>query len=232
MSRPDVENGFNEWIKNNPASSNAPDLVARIAEARLDRLKRTIPEWYAPAAGEEKEITEFWERANRYLWNGIFEFTFLAALIVLLAWPWLRNAGPLTWAVCWGLVPFLFFVPFWLGYARHGFTSAPHRGILYPELVIKCRGPDSRGDDRWTSFDATIVRSLPPVLEPLSQFPGPIHITGRPEVGPVAALEASLVVAVCVLGAGIGMRALKNRWQPPEKRLALQSWSDVWRWVR
>jgi hypothetical protein len=58
---------------------------------------------------------------------------------------------------------------------------------LYPVLIAQFRGLLP-----WTSLDTTIVKSLPQLLEPLSQTTGPmLSLSGGGAVGPVAALIMS-----------------------------------------
>jgi hypothetical protein len=125
---------------------------------------------------------------------------------VFAAWPWLRGAGPARWAVHLGLVPLLFFLPYWLGYAQLTFTSAgPSGGILYPELLSHFRGLP------WTGLDTAVLRVLPQVLEPLSQTPGPmLSLTNFGGVGPVAGTVLSLLVGGMVLGAGLGIGKVRK----------------------
>src|SRR5438876_364621 len=92
------------------------------------------------------------------------------------------------------LLPILFFLPYWLGYAQLTFTSAgPSSGVLYPWLLVWFRGLP------WTSLDTTIVRSLPQILEPLSQTPGPmLSLTFFGGVGPVAATVMGVILGLAV----------------------------------
>jgi hypothetical protein len=204
---PDVENGFREWHRADPGQANAPLLFAMIREAKLARLWQQDRQFYEFVRDEENAFGRRWERINRYGWNVALEFLFLAGLIVFAAWPWLRGAGPIRWGIHLGLVPILFFVPYWLGYARLTFTSAgPSGGVLYPELLSKFRGLP------WTRLDTEIVRNLPQVLEPLSQTRGPmLSLTNFGGVGPVAVVLRSLVLAALVFAAGEAIRRVKQR---------------------
>jgi hypothetical protein len=186
--RPDVEAGARAWLHADPDRTDTLLLLGKLREAYLGRLRGVNQRAYEYALAEEDDFAERWERATRYHWNVIIEGNFFAALILFAAWPWLRGAGYLRWAVHLGLVPTLFFLPFWLGYARLSFTSAgPTGGALYPVLVAQFRGLLP-----WTSLDTKIVKSLPQVLEPLSQTTGPmLSLSGGGAVGPVAALIMS-----------------------------------------
>jgi hypothetical protein len=196
----DVADGFREWAKTDLNGSDVAALLAKIAEAHLSRVKQQRPddtELHEYIRSEEEEFTRRWERIRRYSWNICFEFAFLALLILVFAWPWLTNAGPVQWAACWGLMPVLIFVPFWLGYAPLTFTSADSGGILYPELLRHF------GGGQLTSLDRVLLRHLPQLLEPLSQTPGPMMSFSRTgAVGPTKVLALSLAVAVSVFAVG------------------------------
>jgi hypothetical protein len=202
----DVEVGLREWLRADPGRTDAALLLAKLREARLARLQQTHPELHDYVLAEEDDFGKRWERAGRYAWNLVFEFVFLAGLILFAAWPWLRGGGPTRWAIHLGLLPLLFFLPFWLGYARLTFTSAgPSGGVLYPWLLSPFRGLG------WTALDTAIVRRLPQVLEPLSQTPGPmLSLSGFGAVGPVAATVMSIVLGGLVFGAGEALRRARR----------------------
>jgi hypothetical protein len=166
---PDVEKGFQEWLRTRTGPDDVAGFLAKLREAELARRRQDGSGLYEYVRSNEEAFSERWERIQRYPWNVRFEFLFLAGLILFMAWPWLRGAGRVGWAVHLGLLPILFFLPYWLGYARSTFTSiGPSGGILYPWLLGMFGGLP------WTSLDTTILRSLPPVLEPLSQTSGPM----------------------------------------------------------
>ena len=185
---PDVEAGVREWLSSDPDRADIHFLLAKLREALLNRLHEENARSYQYVLAEEEDFGERWERVKRYHWNVVSEALFFAGLIVFAAWPWLRGGGYLRWAVHLGLVPPLFFLPFWLGYARLSFTSAgPIGGALYPVLIARFRGFLS-----WTALDTMIVRNFPQVLEPLSQASGPmLSLSGGRAVGPVATVVMS-----------------------------------------
>jgi hypothetical protein len=203
---PDVEAGFAAWRRADPGQSDAPLLLANIREARLARLRLEDREWYQVVLGEEDHFGERWGRIQRYSWNVTFEFVFLAGLILFAAWPWLRGSGRLRWAVHFGLVPVLFVLPYWLGYAPLTFTTARQSGgVLYPTLLVKFRGLP------WTPLDPVILRSLPRPLEPLSQTPGSMMVmSGFGAVGPVAVLGIALAIGGLIAGGSRLVRRVRQ----------------------
>jgi hypothetical protein len=184
---PEVQDGAREWLRSDPAKADIHLLLGKLREASLARMRKADEGLYQYVVGEEDAFSDRWQRLQRYHWNVIFESLFFAGFILLAAWPWLRGASYLRWALHLGLLPPLFFLPFWLGYAQLSFTSAgPTGGVLYPVVIAKFRGLP------WTSLDTAIVRSLPQVLEPLSQTTGPmLSLSGFGAVGPVATLVMS-----------------------------------------
>jgi hypothetical protein len=204
---PDVETGARAWLQADPTRTDASRLLREVWQAELARLRQTDRELYEFVRDEEDAFSERWERTQHYHRNLAFEFLFLTGVILFAAWPWLRGSGRWAWAVHLGLIPVLFFLPLWLGYAQYTFTSrGPSGGVLYPWLVLNApRLP-------WTGLDTVLVRNLPPLLEPISQTPGPmLSLTrfGFP-VGPVAAVLLGAAVAGSILGFRVGRRRLEG----------------------
>lgn len=193
---PDVEKGFQAWRRADSPPGDAIGLLVKIREAR-----QTL--------GEEAAFDEHWQRIGRYSWSVLLEFCFFAVLILFAAWPWLTGAGSERWAVHLGLVPVLFFLPYWLGYAPLTFTSlGPQSGVLYPHLLLGFRGLP------WTSLDTTLVGYMPQVFEPLSQMPGPVlSLTSFGGGGPVAIVVLSGLLGVAVF---LGHSFLATR-RPPAR---------------
>src|SRR5262249_36151402 len=138
---PDVETGFHTWLAADPGRADAESLLANIREARFNWARLDNQGVYEFLLWEEEDFDRRWDRAGRYWCNLLFEFVCLAFLILFAAWPWLRGAGWWRWAVHLGLLPVLFFLPYWLGYATFTFTSVgPSGGVLYPWLLYRFGG--------------------------------------------------------------------------------------------
>ena len=191
------QKGFAAWKRSRAAEDDAAGLLNEIRKARLENLKREVPELYEEVAAEG-QFPLRWERARRYWLTCLFEFLFLAGLLVFAAIPWVRGAGRLSWSIHLGLVPVLLFVPFWLGYVPLAFTSAwPSGGVVYPSLIIHFRGV------LWTGLDTAFIEHVPKVLEPLWQPTGEcMALTGLGAVGPVAAVGIGILVGGVTFGLG------------------------------
>ena len=208
LLHPDVETGFQKWLATSGNPSDAAGFLARVHEARLNRARAQNQQSYVRALSREEDFDERWERVRRYHWNVRFEFAFFTALILFAAWPWLRGAGRTRCAIHLGLVPTLYCLPFWLGYAQFTLTSAgPSGGVLYPFLLYLLHGLP------WSDLDTMILRNLP---QPLSQTPGPMmSISGRGGVGPVATMALGLVVFAALNWGPVLFRYLKTRRSNP-----------------
>jgi hypothetical protein len=147
--------------------------------------------------GLEQGFDERWERSKGWHWNVIGEFLYLSGLVLFTAWPWLRSSSPWRWGLHVGLLPALFFLPYWFGYARLTFTSmGPTGGALYPWLIVHFRGLTVGGLDVW------LLKRSPVFLANYSAAPGHVlSLSGMGSVGPVAVLMcgAALGLAACVL---------------------------------
>ncbi len=130
----DVENGFRSWASTGAGPDDAAGFLAHVREAHLARVKTFSEDLYEELRTED-DFSERWRRANRYHWNVLFEFFFLAGLILFADWPWLRGCGRVHSAIHIFLLPILFCLPYWLGYAALTFSSASSGGILYPTLL-------------------------------------------------------------------------------------------------
>jgi hypothetical protein len=202
--RDDVETGFREWEQSGAGPNDAAGLLVKIREAWLDRLLRSDPSLYQYVLPEEDDFTDRWNRIQRFHWNLWFEFAFFTLVILVAAWPWLRNARRWQWAVHLALLPPLFCLPFWLGYAPLTFTSAGDQEVvLYPWLVRSLGGlPRSQ-------LDPIIYRALPKPLEPLSQTTGPmLSLSGFGPPGPVIITLIGLLLGLAV---GFGPVLVRHR---------------------
>jgi hypothetical protein len=146
--------------------------------------------WQAGQLGHRSQ----WERAERLWLTELFEWCWLSGLTVFAAWPWLRGAGPLRWALHLGAVPTLLMLPHLLGYAPLCFTSCfPGGGVWYPHVVVRLPVVHVEADT-W------IASQIPPLFEPLHQLPGPIlGLTGFSRPGPLGTAALSVAVAAAVL---------------------------------
>jgi hypothetical protein len=135
-----------------------------------------------------------WRRLKWFWATVVFEWLFLSGLAYVALRPWIRGLGPWGWALHLGVLPLLFLLPAYLGYATFSFTSAgPSGGVLYPWLLMELRGS-------CTTLDRWVLAHLPQVLEPLSPTIGtPMVLSGRGMPGPTYALIAGLVVGGSVL---------------------------------
>ena len=170
---------------------NPNRFLLLLHEAKLADLKVNEKEGYNYSIVEEQDFSERWNRMQGYWVNLVFEFCYLMALFFFLLYPWLWKKPRWSWSLHIGLSPFLLFLPFYLGYARFTFSSAgPSGGVLYPWLICWARVP------LWTPTDSWIVDSLPPILEPISQTPGPmLSISSGNTMGPVAAIILGAILA-------------------------------------
>jgi len=135
-----------------------------------------------------------WER-NKWYWANIsFEWLFLSGLVLFAMWPLLWRKSSLRWAVHLGLIPMLFMLPTYLGYARYTFSSTgPTGGVLYPWLLMNSAGGSCNDFDRW------MLTHIPQILEPMSAPIGmPMALSWRGMPGPTTMAIAGLVIAVIV----------------------------------
>jgi hypothetical protein len=204
---PDVEKGFQEWLRTRSGPDDMAGFLARVYEAKLARWRQEDPSVAELIRSEEKAFSDRWERIQRYSQTVLFEFLFLTGLILFMAWPWLRGSGRLGWAIHLGLLPTLFFLPYWLGYAWTTFTSiGPSGGVLYPWLLGEFGGLS------WTALDRAIVRTLPQILDPLSQTPGPMmSLTFFRGPSPVAALMLGVLLGSTLYWGKLVRRLIRLR---------------------
>lgn len=201
---PDVEQGFKSWQRSNPHPNDAAGLLTAIRDAELTRLQKESPGSFEYARMREQAFGERWQRIQRFKWNARFEFLFFEALVLFIAWPWLRGAGHIQWAIHLALLPILLFLPFWLGYSQLTFTSlGPSGGVLYPIVIHFFRGFP------WTPLDSTIAGHLPHPLQSFSQTPGPmlsLSGMGAPGFVAISVLGLAIAIGVMIIGALAGRR--------------------------
>lgn len=134
----------------------------------------------------EKDADERWWFAQT--WRPVvvaLEIAFFIVLAVLVLWPWWGSAPRWRYCLHLGLLPWLFILPHWLGYAPLVFTSCAsfEEGLLYVYILHDIpRAP-------WTELDAVVFEHLPRPLVSWSPGPGPVmSISGRRGFGLLSAL--------------------------------------------
>jgi hypothetical protein len=194
--RPDHEKGFQKWLANGgDVRRDIPGLLQAIEQVRSARWEKEAPEmvqWHIAANDYREGVLQ---RADHYWATQLFECILLSSLAWLLLWPLFFRCRWWLWAILYGLVPVLFFMPLYLGYACFTFTSrGPSGGIAYPWLVVWFAG-----DWTWFAWDKTLVESLPRLLDPLSTPIGiPMVLSGRGMPPPSLALRWGLALAGAV----------------------------------
>jgi len=208
---PFVERGFDAWKKRDAARLDARALLNEIHEAEMDSRREKDPDLYQYALDCETVFAERWRRADRYWLTLLFEFVYLATLIVFAALPWLRNGGRLQWSIHLGLLLPLLLLPHYLGYAPLAFTSAwPGGGVLYSSIVIHFRGMP------WTALDTALLEHAPRILEPLSQPTGPAMVlSGLGGAGPVATSVIGIAVGALTFAVGTAVRYTRGTLTSP-----------------
>jgi len=189
-----VRAGFEKWSER-PAVEQSPEvLFADVKTARREYWKIRNPDLLARADQYEQEVVLCCLRTRWYWATLLFEWLYLSGLVLFAAWPWVRGQGWRGWAIRAGLLPLLFMLPVYLGYAATSFTSAgPSGGVLYPWLLRLVQGY------RCNDLDRLILSHMPPVLEPLSPSIGPaLVLSGRGMPGPTTALLLGALAAAGV----------------------------------
>ena len=196
-----VSKGFQAWLRESTnLQENGILLIEKIYEARLAEIKENDPDLYQYHLAEAKLFLKRWERAKYYLITLAFEFFYLTGLILFTAWPWLKEAGKISWSIHMGLSPVLLFLPYFLGYPPFLSISAPTGGFIYPTMVVFSISflIFFRNFFIFLSpYDEIIGRVIPQVLEPLSQIPGPaLSATYIGGIGPVSTLCLGIVTGI------------------------------------
>lgn len=186
--------GFEKW-------SNCPDITRQNADGLVDDIrdaylqsKKDDPGIYSMVELEAWITDLRWARSKWYWASIVFEWLFLSGLVLFAAWPLLRGKGWIRWAIHFALLPLLFMLPVYLGYATYSFTSAgPSGGVLYPWLLRISHG------GKCNELDREILSYTPKLLEPLSAPIGmPMVISGMGMPGPTTVVIMGLVIAVLV----------------------------------
>ena len=185
--------GYAAWREKQPDSHDVGSLVASIKVKLNERRAARGIDSLAFAVSQEQQFWQRWPRAKWYWANFVFEWTFLTGLALWTVWPGIRRRGPSVWAAHAAALPFLFWLPAFLGYASWSFTSAgPSGGIVYPYLLILSRGRYC------TNFDQWLLEHTPQILEPLSTPNGSFVSISGGMPGPTSAFVAGLILAVVI----------------------------------
>lgn len=204
-----VVRDYAEWRMQNPASRDITKLIEFTRNKFNERSAARGIKSLAYAVAQEQQ---FWQRLQRAKWywaNFVFEWLFLTGLALWVVWPGIRRRGPWIWAAHAMALPFLFWLPAFLGYASWSFTSAgPSGGIVYPYLLIFTRGPSCNALDQW------LLAHTPQILEPLSTPNGDFISISGGMPGPTAAVQAGLILAVIVLVISFFVQQLHRKLQP------------------
>jgi hypothetical protein len=191
-----VVRGFKQWRAKEP---NDPPDVKRL----LWHIKQ---EWFGKWMSRndvsmcvyleslEEAFHVRWQRSRWYWANIVFEWGFLTLLAWVAVWPLRNNRSPLWWGLVFALLPLLFLMPVYLGYARFTFTSAgPSGGILYPHLLVHFY------HGSMNALDRTVLSYVPQLLEPISSPIGSaLSLSGMGMPGPTSLLLRGGIVGLLV----------------------------------
>jgi hypothetical protein len=188
--------GYVKWMSEGAESAgNVARLFNRMQHAQREAWGASNVSSLIVSIEEEHDFYERWRRLKWQWANYVFEWTFLTGLALFAVWPVLKGRSRYQLTAHLALLPLLFLLPTYLGYARYSFTSAGMSGgIVYPYLLRFTFGGSCNRFDRW------LLAHLPQILEPLS---GPIgtwmSLSGRGMPGPTSALLWGLLFAGSVL---------------------------------
>jgi hypothetical protein len=189
--------GFAGWAKADPEGTDPKLLLTHLQSARLQWWISNHPESLGYVQ-QDFNLGMAVQRMGDFRLVQLMEWSYLSALIVFAAWPWIRNRRRWTWAIHAALVPPLLFLPYFLGYCSWTYTSAgPGGGVVYPFVLDACRALP------WTSLDNALIRYVPQILDPLTGPLGPMFsISGGRRAGPVAVVCVGLVLGAAVFCLG------------------------------
>jgi hypothetical protein len=228
---PWVKQGMRVWVAADPDRENAAELVQVTGRQQVQWLEKEQPSQLALVRLREVAVRDRWWRDRWYPWVAAGEFLYLAGLVLFGAWPLLRKTGPVSWAVHFGLVPVLLFLPFWLGYASGSFSPTGLKGgVVYPSLV----SPFSFLPN--TAIDSSIAAAFPKVLEsvaPIDSAPKTKSPQGE-HAGALSVLALGAVVGVTTYGLRnmrrLRLRALlrRRRRERQEERARVEEQAREW----
>jgi hypothetical protein len=153
----------------------------------------------------EKATALWWERAKYRPWHVVVEFCYLFALVLVGVRPWLFGLSPWRWGLHLGLLPVLFFLPYWLGYAYWSDSQLGlSGGVLYPVLIERCRRlPGGPLDDwAWERIPLLLYSWSYPGTPNTPWFQADLKVEWfrRRGPGPVTILTLSTILGLMVYG--------------------------------
>lgn len=160
----------------------------------------------------DRWFPERWAYCQRYPARVIFEMVWACVVILFIATPWLRRAGPLGWGFHVGLLPMVILLPGFLGYVDLTFLgSYPPQGVVYPYVVWQTEDVvEAAGLDHYAG-DGAALNFLPRPLERLSVSEPWLNPTDCVSVGPVSTLMFAMVVGGIVAAFGLMGRITVRR---------------------
>ena len=202
-----VLKAYVQWRDDKSKPRDGPSLVEHIKREINRKVSKEGIDLLAYRVANEQQFWQRWQRADWYWASIVFEWAFFTGLAVFCLWPAIQNRSPLRWAIHVALLPFLFLLPVYLGYATYSFTSAgPSGGILYPFFLMFCRHGSSTVADRW------VLRRIPHLLEPLSTPIGsPTVLTGMGMPGPSYVIFGGVLAGAAVFAIMLGIRRWLKR---------------------
>ena len=188
------ERTFESWVMTDGSATDVANLIETMLAARLKHMEDTEPHRVQYLRKYEQEFSALRDRSKRYWMTQLFEFTWLSGVVLLIAYPWLRNSGRLSWSICLGFAPLVLHFPNLCGYSLYTFTSCfPSGGIFYPDVLrwFPCISP--------TRIDVWLIARLPPMFDWLAQFEYGNERTMIPDgagPGPVGLVAVGLIPAI------------------------------------
>lgn len=203
-----AEAGFRAWEKVDPQRAKPLVLLLHLREAQLDWWIKNRPDGLLLGMQEDFDLGVAWQRMGQFPLIQMAEWSYLSAVIVFAAWPWIRNRGRSSWAIHTALLPLLLLLPYYLGYCAWNYTSAgPGGGVVYPVIL------DAFQALPWTATDRSIVKCCPQVLASLTGPLGPmLSLSGGRSAGPVTVLFFGMGLGGLVFGTATLFARLR---QPP-----------------
>lgn len=202
--------GYLKWCKIHFQQRDAEALVQSIHIEWQEKWAAQGSDMLAVHLMGEELFRKRLRQSDWYWACVVFEWTLFTGLAWFAMSPILRRRSPMRLAFQTALVPTLFMMPTYLGYATAAFTSAgPRGGVLYPFLLRFVRGGSTSQSDQW------LLVHLPQILEPLSPSigqPAVLSFLGIP--GPTSTLKTGVVLGLAVLGLSVWIRGANFRNAP------------------
>jgi hypothetical protein len=184
------------WQQEDPTRTDGERFL-RVAEDSSWNWVRENAEALQRAQQRQDNFADRYERIQRYWLNVLCESLYFSFLITFAMWPWLWGKSAIWWSIPIGAMPFLLFLPYYLGYATYCFTSAgPVGGVLYPHVLVPFRNSPLP----WTQADIWVVQNMPHPLVGLTQTTGPmLSLSGGGGAGPLGAITLGAFLGVCIV---------------------------------